>query len=54
MSYAFIGSFLEPATLHKLFKGAYGAFVNTDTFTIGATAELHSAFVIVRLRPDVI
>lgn len=33
--------------LRKLFEGAYGAFVNTDGFTVGAAAELHAAFNIV-------
>lgn len=43
------GSFLDAATIHKLFEGAYGAFVNTDTFTVGASVEVQAAFVIVRL-----
>lgn len=33
--------------LRKLFEDAYGAFVNTDGFTVGAAAELHAAFNIV-------
>lgn len=31
----------------RLFDGAYGAFVNTDSFTVGATVELETAFKIV-------
>lgn len=42
-----LGSFLEAADIHKLFKGAHGAFVNTDSFTVGAAVEMHSAFTIV-------
>lgn len=45
----YLGSFLDPATIHELFKGAYGAFVNTDGFAVGAAVETNSAFVIVRL-----
>lgn len=33
--------------VERLFDGAYGAFVNTDSFTVGATAELETAFKIV-------
>ncbi|KAF8310196.1 NAD(P)-binding protein [Clavulina sp. PMI_390] len=38
------GSFLDFRNIHKLFEGAYGAFVNTDSFTVGADAELNAAF----------
>lgn len=41
------GSFLDMTAVEKLFDGAYGAFVNTDSFTVGATAELEIAFKIV-------
>lgn len=44
----YTGSFLEPKDIRKLFDGAYGAFVNTDSFTVGAAVEMHAAFVIVR------
>lgn len=42
------GSFLDSASIHKLFDGVYGAFVNTDGFTVGAAAEMNAAFNIVR------
>jgi hypothetical protein len=39
---------LDSAAIHKLFDGVYGAFVNTDGFTVGAAAEMNAAFNIVR------
>ncbi|KZV78939.1 NAD(P)-binding protein [Exidia glandulosa HHB12029] len=36
------GSVLDDAAVAKAFKGAYGAFVNIDTFTVGEVAELHA------------
>ncbi|KAF8310117.1 nmrA-family protein [Clavulina sp. PMI_390] len=42
----FQGSFLDREAVGKLFDGAYGAFVNTDTHTVGASAETTAAFVI--------
>lgn len=41
---------MDSAVLHKLFEGAYGAFVNTDGFTVGAAAEMEAAFNIVRFN----
>ncbi|KAF8317696.1 nmrA-family protein [Clavulina sp. PMI_390] len=38
------GSFMDYDAVGKLFEGAYGAFVNTDTFTVGASAETTAAF----------
>lgn len=37
--------------IHKLFEGVHGAFVNTDSFTVGAAAELDAAFNIVSSVP---
>ncbi|KAF8305361.1 NAD(P)-binding protein [Clavulina sp. PMI_390] len=37
------GSFLDNDAVHKLFEGCYGAYVNTDSFTVGAQAEIHAA-----------
>ena len=34
--------------IHQLFDGVYGAFMNTDGFTVGAAAETDAAFNIVR------
>lgn len=45
----FLGSFMDPNAIHELFKDVYGAFVNTDGFTVGAAAETHAAFIIVRV-----
>ncbi|KAF8310126.1 nmrA-family protein [Clavulina sp. PMI_390] len=42
----FPGSFTDRDAVDKLFVGAYGAFVNTDTYTVGAPAELVAAFMI--------
>lgn len=39
---AVTGSVLDAGAVAKLFQGAYGAFVNTDTFEIGEIAELHA------------
>ncbi|KZV90302.1 NAD(P)-binding protein [Exidia glandulosa HHB12029] len=36
------GSVLDDAAVAKACKGAYGAFVNLDTFTLGEVAELHA------------
>ncbi|KAF8317695.1 NAD(P)-binding protein [Clavulina sp. PMI_390] len=38
------GSFMDYDAVEKLFEGAYGAYVNTDTFTVGAAAETTAAF----------
>ncbi|KAF8310289.1 NAD(P)-binding protein [Clavulina sp. PMI_390] len=38
------GSWMDHATVHKLFEGAYGAYVNTDTYTVGGAKELTAAF----------
>ncbi|KAF8317694.1 NAD(P)-binding protein [Clavulina sp. PMI_390] len=38
------GSFMDYDVVGNLFEGAYGAFVNTDTFTVGAAAETTAAF----------
>lgn len=43
-----LGSFLDSVAIHKLFHGAYGAFVNTDGFTVGIAAEVNASFNIVR------
>ncbi|KAF8310116.1 NAD-P-binding protein [Clavulina sp. PMI_390] len=40
------GTFLDREAVSKLLDGAYGAFVNTDTYTVGAQAETTAAFVI--------
>lgn len=40
---------MDPIAIHELFKDVYGAFVNTDGFTVGAAAETHAAFIIVRV-----
>lgn len=42
------GSFLDTDAIDKLFEGdVYGAFVNTDGFTVGSAAEMQAAFKIV-------
>lgn len=38
---------MDSSIIHTLFEGAYGAFVNTDGFTVGAAAELMGAITIV-------
>ncbi|KAF8310276.1 NAD(P)-binding protein [Clavulina sp. PMI_390] len=38
------GSYTDPNTIHRLFEGAHGAYVNTDGYTVGAAKELHTAF----------
>ncbi|KAF8310122.1 NAD-P-binding protein [Clavulina sp. PMI_390] len=40
------GTFMDREAVSKLFEGAYGAFVNTDTYTVGAAAETTAAFII--------
>ncbi|KAF8305362.1 nmrA-family protein [Clavulina sp. PMI_390] len=37
------GSLLNDDDIHKLFEGCYGAYVNTDGFTVGAAAEVQAA-----------
>ncbi|KAF8585889.1 NAD(P)-binding protein [Ramaria rubella] len=34
------GSFMDFCSIEKAFRGAYGAFVNTDGFTVGEQAEI--------------
>ncbi|KAF8305359.1 NAD-P-binding protein [Clavulina sp. PMI_390] len=38
------GSFTDFDSIHRLFEGCYGAFVNTDSFTVGAAVEINAAF----------
>lgn len=38
------GSITDLPAIEKLFDGAYGAFVNIDTFSVGAAAEIHASF----------
>lgn len=48
-----LGSFLDFAVINKLFEGVHGAFVNTDSFTVGAAAEMNAAFNIVRTHHSI-
>lgn len=41
---------MDAAVVHQLFEGAYGAFVNTDGFAVGAANELNAAVIIVRVH----
>ena len=41
------GDFMDASIIHTLFTGAYGAFVNTDGFTVGEAAEMLGAITIV-------
>ncbi|KAF8317458.1 NAD(P)-binding protein [Clavulina sp. PMI_390] len=38
------GSFTNMEDVERLFDGAYGAFMNLDSFTVGAMRELHLSF----------
>ncbi|KAF8317457.1 nmrA-family protein [Clavulina sp. PMI_390] len=38
------GSFRDMGDIERLFDGVHGAFVNIDSFTVGAMQELHLAF----------
>jgi len=43
------GSFLDFKAIERLFDGVYGAFVNTDGFSVGEQAEVHAGLVIYEL-----
>jgi len=51
----FQGSFYDLETMAKAFDGCYGAFVNTDTYTVGEEKEIWSAvqlYTIARRTPS--
>ena len=48
-----IGSTHDFASISKALEGAYGAFVNTDSFTIGEKTEVYEGIRIFELAKEV-